>query len=217
MRSCVCYAATYRAVEKSSSDLKRTGLSRLQWAIHGSRGHRENDKPFGQRGAHFFGFSRFSIELICLVSRGCRSADMKNPGFNPKRIWLLCAAFASLAVTVFAEAPDLVPKKAPARSRPQIIYHLPPASNSAATLHSQAKGRNNDLPVDSSMPTSLQMSHARANEAAAAAEQQQTPVPSPPPPPVTTRVESNSLRGRPRSSPKSQGHRHAHGHKSGKS
>jgi len=169
-----------------------------------------------KRDAHFFGFSRFSIEVFCLVKRGCLSADMKNPGFNPKLIWLLCAAFALLAVTVFAEAPELVPKKAPARSRPQIIYHLPPASNSAAALHSQAKGRDNDLPVDSRMPTSLQISHTRANEAAAAAEQQQTPLPSPPPPAEKPKVQSNSSRERPRSSTKSQGHRNSHGHKSGK-
>jgi hypothetical protein len=142
------------------------------------------------------------------------SANMKNPGFNPKMIWLVCAAFAALAVTVLAQPPDIIAKKAPARSRPQVIYHLPPASSSAATLHSQAKGRNSDLPADSDMPTSL--SHGKANEAAAAAQQQQTPTPQPQQPALNTRVQSNPSQARPRSSGKSSGHGNSQGHKSHK-
>jgi hypothetical protein len=53
-----------------------------------------------------------------------------------------------------------------------VIYHLPSSSNSAATLHSQAKGQNNDLPIDSGMPTSLQISRANANAAADQAREQ---------------------------------------------
>ena len=60
-----------------------------------------------------------------------------------------------------------------------MIYHLPASSNYAATLHSQAKGQSNDLPVDSSMPTSLQISRANANAAAAQAREEAV---TPPPP-----------------------------------
>jgi hypothetical protein len=70
-----------------------------------------------------------------------------------------------------AESPEIGPAPSRrSRARPQVIYHLAPASNYAATLHSQAKRQNNELPIDSSMPTSLQTSHANAN--AAAAQQQ---------------------------------------------
>lgn len=61
----------------------------------------------------------------------------------------------------------------PPRAKPQIIYHLPRTSSYAATLHSQAKTQSHPLPIDSSMPTSLQMSRAAANEAAARAQQEQ--------------------------------------------
>jgi hypothetical protein len=60
--------------------------------------------------------------------------------------------------------------------KPQVIYHLPPASNYAGALHSQAKTQRDALPVDSNMPTSLQMSRGAANEAAAKAH----PEPAPP-------------------------------------
>ena len=61
----------------------------------------------------------------------------------------------------------------PPRAKPQVIYHLPRSSSYAATLHSQAKTQSHPLPIDSSMPPSLQMSRAAANEAAARAEQEQ--------------------------------------------
>jgi len=65
-------------------------------------------------------------------------------------------------------------KTAPApRAKPQIIYHLPRRSSYAATLHSQAKNQSHPLPIDSTMPPSLQMSRAAANEAAARAQQEQ--------------------------------------------
>lgn len=59
------------------------------------------------------------------------------------------------------------------RAKPQIIYRLPRTSSYAATLHSQAKTQSHPLPIDSSMPPSLQMSRAAANEAAARAQQEQ--------------------------------------------
>jgi len=96
---------------------------------------------------------------------------MKHPGFQNKPAWLLWVALLALTGTVLAQPPETGPNKTPAaRTKPQVIYHLPPSSNYAATLHSQAKGQNNDLPIDSSMPTSLQMSRANANAAAAQAQ-----------------------------------------------
>jgi hypothetical protein len=62
------------------------------------------------------------------------------------------------------------------RVKPQVIYHLPRSSSDAAALHAQAKADNNMLPIDSSMPTSLQLARSNANAAAAAA---QTPTPGP--------------------------------------
>ena len=97
---------------------------------------------------------------------------MKNPGFQNKPVWLLWVAFFALTGTVLAQPPETGPNKTPvARTKPQVIYHLPPKSNYAATLHSQAKGQNNDFPIDSGMPASLQMSRANANAAAAQAQQ----------------------------------------------
>jgi hypothetical protein len=100
---------------------------------------------------------------------------MKNPRFHCKSVWLGWAALFALAGAVLAEPPDGSTKKPVARSRPQVIYHLPSSSNSAATLHSQAKGQNNDLPVDGSTPTSPQISRENSRE---------QPVTSPPPKPT---------------------------------
>jgi hypothetical protein len=62
------------------------------------------------------------------------------------------------------------------RVQPQVIYRLPKSSqDAAAALHSQAKAENTMLPIDSSMPTSLQLARSNANAAAAAA---QTPSPA---------------------------------------
>jgi hypothetical protein len=61
----------------------------------------------------------------------------------------------------------------PPRAKPQIIYRLPRSSSYAATLHSQAKTQSNALPIDNSMPPSLQISRSAANEAAAKAQQEQ--------------------------------------------
>lgn len=72
-----------------------------------------------------------------------------------------------------ASPPPAEVKTAPPRSKPQIIYRLPRSSNYAATLHSQAKTQSHPLSIDSSMPPSLQMSRAAANEAAAREQQQQ--------------------------------------------
>jgi hypothetical protein len=105
---------------------------------------------------------------------------MKNPEFQHR---LLCGiALAALSVTVLAQPPEISPNSnARMRTRPQVIYHLPASSDSAATLHSQAKAPGNDLPIDSGMPTSLQISRANANAAAARAQAQQPTLLAPTP------------------------------------
>src|ERR1041384_1413991 len=103
---------------------------------------------------------------------------MKVPDFNFKLVRIICAGCVVLAATVLAESPDTgANKSAASRTRPQVIYHLPRTSNYAATLHSQAKGQNNDLPIDDSMPTSLQMSGANANASSAPQQEQPNPLP----------------------------------------
>jgi hypothetical protein len=98
---------------------------------------------------------------------------MKDPGFQNKPAWLLGVAFLALTGTALAQPPATGPNKTPAaRTKPQVIYHLPPKSNYAATLHSQAKGQNNDLPIESSRPPSLQMSRANVNAAAGQPQQE---------------------------------------------
>ena len=140
---------------------------------------------------------------------------MKVPGFKSSLIRIICAGCAVLVATVLAESPETKSNKSVvSRPPPQVIYHLPPTSNYAATLHSQAKGQNNELPIDSSMPTSLQMSRANAN--AAAAQQQQTA-----PPPLQERhvkikVHSTRSSARQRSFINSPGHGNSHGNKSHK-
>jgi hypothetical protein len=137
---------------------------------------------------------------------------MKNPGFTLKLVRILLASSAAVALRAMAESPDSGPAKNTARSKPQVIYHLPPASRYGPTLHSQAKGQNNDLPIDSSMPTSLQISRANAN--AAAAQQQQTPAPSFQQRSVTPKLKSNRSQPRPRSfaRPRGSGNPHANKH-----
>jgi hypothetical protein len=93
---------------------------------------------------------------------------------------MLATALFVVAHPGSAQPPDASPsKRAVARPKPQVIYHLPPSSNYAATLHSQAKGQNNDLPIEGDMPTSLQMSRANANAAAAKARQEAATAPAP--------------------------------------
>ena len=99
---------------------------------------------------------------------------MRNPGFQLSLIPFVCAPLFALSAMLRAEPPTSAPvvqqSKVPpaARTKPQIIYHVRPASNYAATLHSQQKTQNNDLPIDGDMPTSLQLSHSNANAEARA-------------------------------------------------
>ena len=100
----------------------------------------------------------------------------------PYQLGLLIAVAAiwGASSVLGAEQPPAVTPPAelktaqPPRAKPQIIYRLPRTSSYAATLHSQSKTQSHPLPIDSTMPTSLQMSRAAANEAAARAEQEQS-------------------------------------------
>jgi hypothetical protein len=138
---------------------------------------------------------------------------MKVPGFN-NLVRVICTGCAGLAATVLAETPESGSKKnAGSRTRPQVIYHLPPASNYAATLHSQAKGQNNELPIDGSMPTSLQMSRANA---ASAQQGQAAATPSPQERRVKNKVHSNRSPAGQRSFINSTVRGNSHGNKSHK-
>ena len=138
---------------------------------------------------------------------------MKNPGFTHKLIRLLCASSIAVAVTILAQPPETgTTKSRPSGARPQVIYHLPPASNYAATLHSQAKSQNNELPVERSMPGSLQTSNANGNAAAA-------PSPTAIPQPernLKPRAKSNRPQARQHSYGKSSGQGNGHGNHSHK-
>jgi hypothetical protein len=127
---------------------------------------------------------------------------MKDPDFKPRLVRLIFAGCTALAATVLAESPENGSNKhSGSRSRPQVIYHLPRASNYAATLHSQAKGQSTDVPVDSELP--------RANANAAPIEQQQTV--TAPSSERRVKVRSNRAPVRQRSFMKSPGHGNGHG------
>src|SRR4051812_46885287 len=138
---------------------------------------------------------------------------MKNPGFNSKLVRLVCTGSAVLSATVVAQPPGTGANPKP-RSRPQVIYHLPPSSNYGPTLHSQAKGQNNEVPVESGTPSAVQL--PRDNPNAAAALQQQTPTPAPQERNVTRPVRSNRPASHPRSVHKQSSHGNPHGKKSHK-
>lgn len=113
----------------------------------------------------------------------------------------------------------------PPRAKPQVIYRLPRSSSYAATLHSQAKTQSHPLPIDSSMPPSLQMSRGAANEAAARAQQEQQLQQQKQAPKVTSpsqqRIKRPKLHSRPpqmrKHGPgKARGPGSSHGKKSGK-
>jgi hypothetical protein len=142
---------------------------------------------------------------------------MKNPGLQSRLVRLLgCTALLALGITVSAQPTETPSKKnAVLRTKPQVIYHLPPSSDYAATLHSQAKGQSNELPIDSSMPTSLQMSRANANAAAAQA-QQEAATPPPDNRVKSVRPQSNRSQARRHSSSKTTSRGNSHGNKSHK-
>lgn len=120
---------------------------------------------------------------------------MSASRFHRLFVLLFVAAISGIVSWVGGEQPPPIAagpesKKPPARSKPQVIYHLPPTSNYAAALHSQAKTQRDSLPVESNMPTSLQMANGAANEAAAKAH----PEPAPPQRNLKERAHSPSPR-----------------------
>lgn len=98
---------------------------------------------------------------------------MKIPECRNRLIWLIGAMLYLAFCGGLCAEPDKPASKGATRTRPQVIYHVRPASNYAATLHAQAKTQNNDLPIDSSMPPSLQHSRENANAEAADARVRQ--------------------------------------------
>jgi len=164
--------------------------------------------------AHFPGLVRFKSKVFYILDAAalCRG-PMKNPGLTRKLIQFLSATSLAAAVTVGAQPDISATKSRASRARPQVIYHLPPASNYAATLHSQAKSQNNELPIDSSMATSVPTPRANANTDAA-----QQPAASHPPHErqLKPRARSNRAQGRPHSFGKSSGRGNGHGNHSHK-
>ena len=125
--------------------------------------------------------SKLRINSAVVVSpRLIQRRFMIRPRLHRKLCVLiaLTAIWGGSSVTRAEQPPTVTPAPAeskpapPPRAKPQIIYHLPRSSSYAATLHSQAKTQSHPLPIDSSMPPSLQMSRAAANEAAARAQQE---------------------------------------------
>jgi lipoprotein-anchoring transpeptidase ErfK/SrfK len=77
---------------------------------------------------------------------------MKNPGFQFRVAWLVLAAMLAVGGAGLAQPTEKAGNKSAARTKPQVIYHLPSSSNYAATLHSQAKGQNNNPPAEGPTP-----------------------------------------------------------------
>ncbi|MFN2622562.1 MAG: hypothetical protein ABR611_06925 [Chthoniobacterales bacterium] len=128
-------------------------------------------------------------------------------------IRFLSATSIAAAVTVVAQPDTGATRNRAPRARPQVIYHLPPASNYAATLHSQAKNQHNELPIDGSMPASMQTSHANANTEAA---QQSAATQPPQERQLKPRARLSRAQGRPHSFSKSSGRGNGHGNHSHK-
>ena len=81
---------------------------------------------------------------------------MKFPGPYRKWIWLGCVTSLALAALVVAQPPDKPKAASTPAARPQVIYHVRPTSDYAATLHSQAKGQNNDVPAEGGRSPSVE-------------------------------------------------------------
>ena len=95
---------------------------------------------------------------------------MENPGFQIKLMPLFGASFLALAATLYAEAPEKN-----SRAKPQVVYHVRPASNSAATLHSQEKNQNHEPPPVASGPTSVERPREPASTAPEVPQQRVRP------------------------------------------
>jgi hypothetical protein len=143
---------------------------------------------------------------------------MKVPCFHNRAIgivaFIAACGFASWALAQpppVAAPPAELNSARPPRTKPQVIYHLPPASNYAAALHSQAKTPHDAPPAGNDAPTS----RPAANDTPAKVQQE----------PVAPRVQmksSPSVRSVKRHSsgprsvmrvhPAGKGHGHGSGH-----
>lgn len=97
------------------------------------------------KDAHFSRSRRITIEVSYFSTRLCGRGRMKNPGFQislVRLVWAL-ALTVVLCPTLRAEPPT-----SSRSTRPQVIYHVRPMSNYAATLHSQAKTQSNEVPSE---------------------------------------------------------------------
>jgi hypothetical protein len=94
----------------------------------------------------------FSSRWVMLLPR----TRMKFPGSYYKLGWLTGVMLFALAAMIVAQ-PSAKPKAAATEAtRPQVIYHVRPTSDYAATLHSQAKGQNNDAPPEDGRSPSVE-------------------------------------------------------------
>ncbi|MFZ1218430.1 MAG: hypothetical protein WAO00_04015 [Chthoniobacterales bacterium] len=148
---------------------------------------------------------------------------MNVPCFHDRFVLLVAILAAwGLASSALAQPPVAAPPppesnspRAP-RAKPQVIYHLPPASNYAAALHSQAKTQRDALPADSTRPSSPQVPRTSANEPAKAPPDLAGPRPRTNSFPAAS---ERAAKHRPHSSgptlrshPAGKGHGHGNGH-----
>jgi hypothetical protein len=116
---------------------------------------------------------------------------MKDPGFKRRYGWLISGTLLAFGGTALAQPTDKPRSKSPA-TKPQVIYHLPASSQYAATLHSQAKGQNNNPAVESGTPAPAQTPRDDANPGPAPARTEAAS--SPPQERVTKRSKSPASR-----------------------
>jgi hypothetical protein len=149
-------------------------------------------------------FVLFSLEFLPLpehsLNRKQASPDSAAPEFQMNSIRRRAAAFSvtillsGLTVRMVVAQPPQ-PESSPTgkqpveakelkseRQKPQIVYNLGSASRETAeALHAQSKAADMSLPIDGSMPISLQVARANANANAAAADAAPRAVPAPAP------------------------------------
>jgi len=142
---------------------------------------------------------------------------MRIPRLQISFVRLVGAMIFALAGTLHAETPPnssetRAVKTQRARTRPQVIYHVRPASNYAATLHSQEKTETNELPVDRGTAPSPQVPRENPNPPAVGAMPR--PEAMPKQRPGTRPKAQKKQMARPPMSVKSKGHGHSgKGHK----
>ena len=138
---------------------------------------------------------------------------MKDPVFQQSLSRLTCIVWLVFSAAALAESPEPGSKHGAARTRPQVIYHLPPASDYAATLHSQAKTPYNEVPAEGPTPVSLQTPRPNTNASIAPDQAFASPGHERS---LKPQVHSKPSQGRPRSFNKPANHGNGHGNKSHK-